>query len=258
MATPLAALRVVSRDLLRAMIDIVLPRGCAGCGRLDTVLCVDCSALFHQHVRIPIGGMLSDYGYACGIYSARVRRAILAWKDHGDEECDRPLSYAMQQLAQSLDPTTIHRCQQYDRIILTAAPSSSTSMRRRGRRHVEPLLHAIGKALAARGIHAEYCPILASRGIRSRSVQTTSAHDRSLRVRNSISVRPHRKMDVWAAQSCAVILVDDIITSGATVRACIRALDNVNMPVITVLALAYTPPRGANGPRSIQLRPSLS
>ena len=45
----------------------------------------------------------------------------------------------------------------------------------------------------------------------------------------------------YVLQNKAVILVDDIVTSGATMRRCVDALTSQGALVITVLALAHTP-----------------
>ena len=87
---------------MAAMIaDQRFPRGCAGCDCPDAVLCVECRKLFHQHVERSLPGVVMDRWFACGWYRGSVRRAILSWKDHGDEECDGPLCEMLHDLARS-------------------------------------------------------------------------------------------------------------------------------------------------------------
>ncbi|MFR7431663.1 MAG: hypothetical protein ACLUT3_04100 [Bifidobacterium bifidum] len=40
-------------------------------------------------------GTVSGRAIACGAYRGSLRRAILRWKDHGDEECDGPFADMM-------------------------------------------------------------------------------------------------------------------------------------------------------------------
>lgn len=44
-----------------------------------------------------------------------------------------------------------------------------------------------------------------------------------------------------------VILVDDIVTTGATMRSCVETMRKEGATVVTVLALAHTPARNAEG-----------
>lgn len=76
-------------EVVGSLRDVLLPRGCAGCDMPDAVLCDDCRAS---------GGGFMVVRYAWATVSGRaiglrrisrpLRRAILRWKDHGDEECD--------------------------------------------------------------------------------------------------------------------------------------------------------------------------
>ena len=81
--------------------------------------------------------------FACGWYRGAARQSILAWKDHGDEECDRPFSDALCRLAERagvIDAMDGVR-EICDTILVVPAPSSIASMRQRGRRHMLSLIH---------------------------------------------------------------------------------------------------------------------
>lgn len=231
--------------LLPAMMGLVLPRGCAGCGTPDEVLCPACRSLFDDTVIVPscVPGVPVA---ACATYRGAVRRAILAWKDHGDEECDRPFSQALCALSDRMpvagvaggeDDGDARRIGGRDTMLIVPAPSSKRSARRRGRRHMRPLVRAIAAAYRARGVPARAEEALASHTTGGRSVEMKGRAGRAARVGGSgiVVTRPS------LVRGRRVILVDDIVTSGATMRACAAALRTAGAQVVACLALAATP-----------------
>ncbi|PLS29460.1 phosphoribosyl transferase [Bifidobacterium parmae] len=229
--------------LLPAMMGLVLPRGCAGCGMPDDVLCPACRSLFDDTVIVPscVPGVPV---VACATYRGAVRRAILAWKDHGDEECDRPFSQALCALADRMPVEGViggegdaRRIGDRDVTLIVPAPSSQRSSRRRGRRHMRPLARAIAAACRARGVPARAEEALASHTTGGRSVEMKGRAGRAARVGGSgiVVTRPS------LVRGRRVILVDDIVTSGATMRACAAALRTAGARVVACLALAATP-----------------
>ena len=115
------------------VVDLLFPRGCAGCDRPDDVLCEDCMALFSRSSAQTFDGVAMGSWFACGWYRGAVRQAVLAWKDHGDEECDRPFSETICRLAETSGVIDfIHdRQNSYRAVFVVPAPSSHASMRRR-------------------------------------------------------------------------------------------------------------------------------
>lgn len=228
---------------MAAMIaDLMFPRGCAGCDCPDAVLCVECRKLFHQHVERSLPGVVMDRWFACGWYRGSVRRAILSWKDHGDEECDGPLCEMLHDLARSCGLIDLLRSGvPYDGpILIIPAPSSRHSVRQRGRRHMMQLAKCLARDVRRTGLSAKACNALESRGVTRGSVQMQGVVQRSRRLKGHVAVRSG--IDV---RGVPVVLIDDIITSGTTMRRCVEVLQQAGATVVTVLALAYTPPGGS-------------
>lgn len=231
--------RDACRELACAVRDLCFPRGCAACDMPDEVLCARCRGLLADPQFFALPDSVLGWGMACGRYGGALRRAILGWKDHGDVECDIPFAEA---LGQAVDALVRSGCLERDRAYtVVPVPSSPRSVRRRGRRQCVPLAIAVADRLADYGVAAEALDLLRIRGIRLKSVQVTTAAQRRHRVAG------HVQVDEEALRSLKgnVILIDDIVTSGATMRTCTALLDAHGASVWTAMALVHTPPRGA-------------
>ena len=212
--------------------DVVLPRGCAGCDAPDAVVCGECRELLDRTVAFDMPGTSMGRGYACAWYRGAVRRVILGWKDHHDEECDVPLSEAMAVLAARCLQATVDGMRT---VLVVPAPSSSASVHRRGRRHTVVLAAAVARACRDMGVDARVVPLLTMDHVRGRSVQMGGGQ-RSRRVSGRIAVRRPE-----LCRHAHVIVVDDIVTTGATMRQCVDALRSSGAQVVTCLSVAYTP-----------------
>lgn len=250
---------LVSRLLSSPFAMVVLPRGCAGCGEPDSVLCADCQVLFalwpsRQFPGLP-GGTL-----ACARYSGRARSAVLAWKDHDDRECDtvfaRYLACAVDMMLGRLGASGVsgdglgsgggHR------VTLVPVPSSGRSVRARGRRHMAVLSHAVCRLLCEEyGYDVVVADVLTVARHGGRSVSLSSAQQRHDRMGDRFRIRGRLHGGDWLhdagcrdAGAGTVILLDDIITTGSTLRGCTDVLATAGIHVSAAIALADTPPRG--------------
>ena len=224
-------------DAVHAARDVLFSRGCAGCGAPDEVLCATCMRGLAQPVRFDLPATVCGVGMACGSYRGPLRRAVLAWKDHGDAECDGPFSDAMAALLHSepLYGALAH----VKAVGIVSAPSSWLSICTRGRSQLDSIADALAVQLRAWGVDARVYRALQVRRVRTKSVQTSSAQGRRERVAGHIRCRNSMRLPA----GMPVIVIDDIVTSGATMRECIDVLRARGNTVLTGLALAHTPPR---------------
>lgn len=217
--------------------DVVWPRGCAGCDEPDAVLCKRCSRRFAEVVPFAMPETIDGEGYACAWYRGAVRRAILGWKDHGDEECDDAFSALIRRLATNCLSGRIHASKN---IWVIPAPSSAASLRRRGRWQTRVLARAVVDACHDMYSAADVMmvPALVMRHVQGRSVQTHSGQ-RSQRVAGGVVMRR-----MPSCRGNDAIIVDDIVTTGATMRQCVETVNSAGLRTITCLALACTPATG--------------
>lgn len=219
-------------------LGLLLPRGCAGCDLPDHVLCDDCRALFGRTVVAPLAGTLTGRSYSCAVYDGCVRHAILAWKDHGESELDRPFRQLLAGLAWRSGLMDL--CG--GGLFVVPAPSSPRSLRRRGRRHLDPLARALAAMMRRHGIEARAYGALEAAHVHDRSVQTRGRAGRAARIGDGGIAVPARA--VRLVDGTRVVLVDDIVTTGATLHHCVTALGTAGARVVGALTLAATPPPG--------------
>jgi predicted amidophosphoribosyltransferase len=121
--------------------------------------------------------------------------------------------------------------------VVVAIPSKPSRVRRRGYRHVELILR-----VALRPMASPHLPLF--RALRTLPGRTGQVGlDRAERERNAalVGVRRHCRA---ALRGREAILVDDIVTTGATAAAACRALAAEGARVIAVVSLAAVSPRG--------------
>lgn len=227
----------VLTTVLRALGRLVLPRECAGCGRPDRTLCRGCSGMLGAPVRceeltLQLAGVLPTWALA--VYAGPVRHAVLAWKSGGRPDLAAPLTAAIERAAAGLplgrDPTAP------DRLVVVPAPSGA-ARRRAGRFVVGELADALGRGLAgAAGCEVAVLDVLRRRGGSSHLLGAAArGRDRAHAVR-CLTRLP-------AGSAC--VLVDDVVTTGATLAAAAAALREAGGEVLGAVVLAVTAPPGS-------------
>jgi len=221
---------------------LVLPVACGGCGLDDVPWCGTCDALLGPPWRCEHrAGRLDLLGASGGLpvwtvadCVGPVRAAVLAWKDHGRLDLTRPFAAAVAAAGQALAPVLGP-----GEVLVVAAPSTPASRRRRGGNLVDDLAAALAAGLRAGGTAARSSPVLARRGGDQVGL---GARARWLNLTGHVRVRRRALARVAGSR---VLLVDDVLTTGATLVACRVALETAGAHVAAAFTLASTPPPGA-------------
>lgn len=204
--------------LVRALTDLVLPRECAGCRRPGTLLCPPCRGAATGPVAI--GGLAVC---AAGGYAGGLRTALLAYKERGRQELAGPLAElladAVRALASLPSPLPADSC-------LVPVPSSRRARRQRGGDHVLRLARGAGRSCGL--------PVVAALRL-TRGVADSAGLTREQRAANLSGA-----LVAAPGGGRAAVLVDDIVTTGATLREAARALGAAGWPVAAAAVVATT------------------
>lgn len=238
------------RDLLTDLLDLVLPVTCAGCGAAGRALCPAC---LHRWSGGPrrcehAAGRLDRMDgtvlpvWALAVNDASVRRAVAAWKDGGRVDVTPWFASVLTRAVPALPvgpPTRAGR-----RLVVVPAPPSPAGLARRGEDLVATLaVAAAGTVGGARpggpGTPAVQALRLAGRG---RDQVGLGVRGRAANVAGRVRVRPRHAA---ALRGADVLLLDDVLTTGATLAACRRAVEAAGGCPVGAVVLAVTPPPGA-------------
>lgn len=260
LSPPAARLRELGLDLLA----LLWPTRCVACGTPDRDLCDPCLGdllLWRPLLRsglipavppmqAPVPGSLPLL--ACGPYEGSLRSLIVGVKHKGRVGFARVLGpLLLRPLAEALtfsETSTFSEAPTFFVAptrgaglrppVVVAAPSRAARVRQRGYRHVELILRRALRCGPLPGVRS----VRALRALPGRTGQV--GLDRRQRDRNAALVavrRPHR----GRLAGREVILVDDVVTTGATATEACRALAACGARVIAVVALCAVERRDA-------------
>jgi ComF family protein len=201
--------------LTTRVLDLALPASCAGCGREGDPICGACAPALDARLALPAGtpiGLPGDLPDAllqidwCAPFAGVVRHALHRLKYASERRLAAPLGEAIARRwavagagGEVLVPVPVHRDRAaqrgYDQATLLAAAAAGPLGL--------PMIEALERW------HATTAQYELDR--RSRATNVTGA----FRIRGSASVRIQGR---W------VVLVDDVMTTGATLSACATAL----------------------------------
>ncbi|MCI9858969.1 ComF family protein [Microbacterium proteolyticum] len=203
---------------LRDALTFWLPLACAGCGDPDVSLCDACRV--HVAPRPSRRERESDLAVVCGLpFEGVAARVIRAFKEEGRTALARDLAPALAAALTASVPPGAR---------ITTVPSSRAAFRRRGYRPVEVLVRRAGR-----------------RPERLLRLRRAPADQRGL----GDHARRENVRDVFAARTVLggpVVVVDDVVTTGATLAEAVRALRAAGATDVRAVALAHTPRRSTS------------
>lgn len=225
--------RFSSGALFGALVDLVLPVVCGGCRSPGSPWCDRCAQHLADDPRRVLPRTPAPVGvWACGPYRGPLRSAIIAAKEHGRRDLVEPLGGA---LARSL--ITLARWGELpdaDRLLLIPAPTRLAAARRRGGDPVEAYCRAAAQHL---GPGVGVTRLLRTSGWVHDSAGL-SAGARVENLRGAIRVRTDHPLPPASSARPAIVLVDDVVTTGVTVAESVGALHESGVPVSAVVVLA--------------------
>ena len=209
--------------LVDAVLDalaVLLPVECAGCGADDRALCSACRVALEPEVSSRL--LTAELRVWSGLeYDGVVRNVVLALKRDGRVDAARAL-------APALAAAVVAAAPEPHGIDVVAVPGTRRAYRRRG---YDPV-----RLLVARAGLRELRVFAAARPHVSQKMLGVSARDANLsgafRLRRAVAGR-------------RILIIDDVVTSGATLREVARVLREGGAEVVGAAVVASTPKRFA-------------
>ncbi|MFT4228957.1 MAG: phosphoribosyltransferase family protein [Microbacterium sp.] len=202
------------REALADALSLAFPVDCAGCGEAGRVLCAACRVALEP---APLHRVLDDgtpvwSGLA---YDGVAAAALRALKEQGSTSLARDLVPALRMALQAAAAGE-------SGLFVVPVPTSRAAMRRRGYRVTELLVRRTGLVPL---------PLL----VPARSTvdqRMLGRAGRGANVEGSLRSRP--------ARGLRVVIADDVVTTGATVREAARALSAAGAHVVGAATVAAT------------------
>jgi predicted amidophosphoribosyltransferase len=244
----------VGRQALFLLGDLLAPVECPGCGEPETTLCRDCAASLRSvpHFDEVMSERIGCPCWSGAEYAGVVPLVLRAWKEQGRHDLTGSLSAALAGLVR--DVLAIARP--------GSSPGAGVPPNGRGRDDIPVLLVPVPSRRGARrsrgadlmldltrgashrhrsqgGSPVRVTPVLTVSGrVRDQSGLTAAERHRNLVGRMTV---PRLRASSVVGRQCLV--VDDILTTGATVAEAVRTLSVAGANVLGVLTLCTTPLR---------------
>ena len=224
-------------SVISGVLDLFAGTRCAGCGLQGTLLCASCSADLSRPPRTTVptpcpAGFPPTW--TVSPYDGVARAALLAHKEHGRLALARPLGLA---LAGAVRAAVVEsRAGPEVSVAIVPVPSRRAVTRQRGHDPLLRIARGAGRVLRREGLAVSVAPVLRQ----ARRVADQAGLDRSARRANlagslqvPIGLRP-------LLAGLAVVVVDDVVTTGATLVEAARALSVTGRPVLGAATIAAT------------------
>jgi len=222
-------------EVAEAALDLAVPQRCAGCARPGRVWCPEC-ACRSRRPSLVVPAVVPCC--ASADHAGPVGRAVVAYKDEQVRRLCGPLSALLAGAVR--DCLVGARLEHREPVWVVPMPARRSALRARGADHVSVLAARAARHLRRQGISAHRCPAL--------TLVRASADQVGLG-RQQRQANVAGTMQALAPPAGAVILVDDVVTTGATLGEAVRALRWAGREVDGAAAVTWSA-----GPRRLASR----
>ncbi|WP_200939272.1 ComF family protein [Arthrobacter sp. Leaf337] len=265
----------------RELLALAAPVECVCCGTEDFALCGPCERAVRILTRTPfraegqapalmdVNGSVILPVVAAGIYREELAQAVLSFKKHGQGQLGSVLSKALSRAINGAGGTLRGYC-------LIPVPTTNSAFRKRGFSPVHLLLRnldrsgSLGAGNLADALRKSRAftqgPSAANNDLSGRLRALVQAHPmaggqkglgrgaRAKRVRGSMRARSSPLAPDIRGRPC--IIVDDVLTTGATLAEAARAVHRAGGVVVGAVVLAATRPPDAAEPSAVPGAPA--
>ena len=207
---------------IRALQEIIFPSRCLGCGQLGLEICSLCRKNWHPHIYRQWSQHLPTYPiYSAVTYSPTAGKVLLAAKENN-------LAIADQLIYKALSHSLTFSLRENGGDFLISIPSRKSVARKRGRQFIATLASQLS---AETGLPA-YENLEHTRRVRDQSSLDAKSRfhnlDGSMKSLNFLSGK--------------AIVIDDLVTTGATLQEAVRALRDRGIEVAAAVTACVAEP----------------
>ncbi len=202
--------------------EIIFPSRCIGCSRLGISICSECRKQWHPHIyQREINWSGENFPVLSAIqYSPIASRVLLSAKESQIRAADQLI---VNGIVHSLN-TFVKR---YGSAALVPVPSRKSANRKRGRNFLQEITSQVAVEV---GFSSH---TLLTHGRKVRDQSALNIVDRSENVSGAFAVNPEFTAQFSAGNTGPkIIVIDDLITTGATLSEAIRALRTAGFTVL--------------------------
>jgi predicted amidophosphoribosyltransferase len=227
------------RDFTGAASDLLFGSRCVGCRRAGPSLCLVCRAELEQ---IPFVAWPTPCPaglprpFAVSEYAGVARAAVVAHKESGALSLAGPLGRALSLSVMAILAASQEGFGDAGRVRLVPPPSSAATVRERGHDPLARIVKACIRALRAAGISSMSAPVLD----RARQIADQAGLSATERAANLDGAFVLRRRAAARVAGQPVVVVDDVLTTGATAAEVVRALAPVGARVLGIAVIAAT------------------
>lgn len=228
--------------MVESLLDLALPAPCPGCGRSAGLvpLCGACRAELATLRAYRTAPVPAPPGFpvcwAMGPYEGLLRQCLLAYKERGCHRLSRPLG--------GLLAAGVRAAAGANPVLLLPVPATAAAIRSRYGDHVVRMARHAAVVLRDAGQPAAVAPVL-----RARPRPDSVGLDAATRYRVAVAGFAPRSRGIERLRGAAgagarIVMVDDIVTTGATLAAITVLLDSCRLPVCHAVVVGATRRRG--------------
>ena len=218
-----------------AISSLIYPTRCPSCGKGN---CTHCRKTIRGEVSITFRGPLQIY--AGSKYSPGISRIILSAKEENQIAARLFLAECLtESLKKAIEEISQKRNRKINKVFLIPIPSRKIADRKRGFAHIELLLKSFIELNQEINFQALDCLYHSKKIIDQSSLNFS---ERAMNMKGAFAVNIVRYFEIYPTRNSdsVVFLVDDLVTSGATVQAANSALSTLGARLDGVLASCAT------------------